>query len=272
MTLNVWLERHPYLQSVANLQLLVDATAAEVSIPRAGIPKWECYVEEFRTGIALLQSSTVAIDLEPAEKSLVSLTERLATKPLPHDLTEQIQILDSELNCEQDAPRRAVSWLLSQGSFVIKYPGLLQYIGWTVLARYLDSVVTAFNNWRDEEQWLRNYCPTCAASPAMAQLAGVDAEKRLRKLLCGRCGTLWRYRRTGCPFCENDDDHRLAVVAIEGEGGLRIDYCHACGGYLKTYAGEGKEHVLLADWTSAHLDVLARDRGMKRLAASLYEL
>ena len=105
----------------------------------------------------------------------------------------------------------------------------------------------------------------------MAQLVGID-EGRLRNLSCGHCGTLWRYRRTGCPFCENADEHRLTVVAIEGEGGLRIDYCEACGGYVKTYAGEGKECVLLADWTSAHLDVMARDRGMKRLAASLYEL
>jgi FdhE protein len=61
------------------------------------------------------------------------------------------------------------------------------------------------------------------------------------------------------------------VVAIEGEGGLRIDYCEACGGYLKTYAGEGKERVLLADWTSVHLDVMAGDRGLNRLATSLYE-
>lgn len=36
--------------------------------------------------------------------------------------------------------------------------------------------------------------------------------------------------------------------------------------------GEGSEGVLLADWTSLHLDVIARDRGLKRLAASLYEL
>jgi hypothetical protein len=27
-----------------------------------------------------------------------------------------------------------------------------------------------------------------------------------------------------------------------------------------------------ADWTSLHLDVIARDRGLKRLASSLYEL
>jgi FdhE protein len=59
---------------------------------------------------------------------------------------------------------------------------------------------------------------------------------------------------------------------VEGEGGLRIDYCEACRGYLKTYDGEGSENVLLADWTSLHLDVIACDRGLKRLAASLYTL
>lgn len=71
-------------------------------------------------------------------------------------------------------------------------------------------------------------------------------------------------------FCQSADDHRLAVVAIEGEAGLRIDYCEACGGYVKTYEGTGSESVLLADWTSFHLDVIASDRRRKRLPASLY--
>ena len=53
---------------------------------------------------------------------------------------------------------------------------------------------------------------------------------------------------------------------------LSIDYCESCRGYLKTYDGEGSENVLLADWTSIHLDIIAQDRGLKRLAASLYEL
>ena len=105
----------------------------------------------------------------------------------------------------------------------------------------------------------------------MAQLIGTDPG-RLRLLACGCCSTRWRYRRTGCPFCEPSDDHRLAVVAVDGEGGLRIDYCETCKGYLKTYNGEGSEGVLLGDWTSLHLDVIARERGLKRLAASLYEL
>jgi FdhE protein len=61
-------------------------------------------------------------------------------------------------------------------------------------------------------------------------------------------------------------------VAIEGEGGLRIDYCEACSGYVKTYEGQGSESVLLADWTSLHLDIIARDRGLNRYAGSLYQL
>ena len=62
----------------------------------------------------------------------------------------------------------------------------------------------------------------------------------MRLLSCGCCGTRWQYKRTGCPFCEADSQ-RLAAVAVEGEAGLRIDYCEACSGYLKTYDGQGDE-------------------------------
>jgi FdhE protein len=60
-------------------------------------------------------------------------------------------------------------------------------------------------------------------------------------------------------------------VAVEGEAGLRIDYCVSCSGYLKTYDGQGDEALLLSDWSSLHLDLIAHDRGLKRLAASLYD-
>ena len=50
--------------------------------------------------------------------------------------------------------------------------------------------------------------------------------------------------RAGCPFCDGMDEHRLTAVAVDGEGGLRIDYCEACGDYLKTYDGEGNESGL----------------------------
>ena len=52
---------------------------------------------------------------------------------------------------------------------------------------------------------------------------------------------------------------------------MRIDHCASCGGYIKTYDGLGNESLFLSDWSSLHLDLLAADRGLKRLAASLYE-
>jgi FdhE protein len=62
------------------------------------------------------------------------------------------------------------------------------------------------------------------------------------------------------------------VLSIEGEDALRIEYCQSCGGYLKTYVGQGREGLLLADWTTVHLDIIAGDRGLKRCAGSLYHL
>jgi FdhE protein len=256
---------------VADVHTLVEAAATEIGIPAAPIPDWEDYVGDFHAGVPLLQSSKVAIDLSRPEDAVLSLIEQLASSPLPGTLAQQCRVLEAELHRAAEAPGLAEAGVLSKNSFSPTHPGLFRYLGWAVLVRYLTPVVSAFDGWRNEERWLRNYCPTCGEPPAMAQLVGKDPG-RLRKLSCGRCTTRWRYRRTGCPFCDVQDDHRLAVVAVEGEGGLRIDYCETCGGYLKTYDGEGSESVLLADWTSIHLDLIARDRGLKRLAASLYDL
>lgn len=70
----------------------------------------------------------------------------------------------------------------------------------------------------------------------------------------------------------NEDDARLGILVVEEEKELRIDYCECCNGYIKTYNGSGSESLLLADWTSLHLDIIARDQGLNRLAASRYEM
>src|ERR1700757_4628557 len=271
MTLDTWLATHSYLQPLASLQKQVITAIGGISITSPPIPRWDDYAEDFHTGVPLLQSSRAGIDLEPAEGMITLLVEKLAAASLPSQLAEESKALDAELCHEKSALRRALVWLICDVTFPCSYPGLLRYLGWTALSQYLHPAVEAFGNWREEERWLRNYCPTCGSHPAMAQLAGKE-NGRQRFLLCGRCATRWCYRRSGCPFCESQNDHGLAILTIEGEAGLRIDYCESCSGYLKTYDGEGNENVLLADWTSIHLDVICQDRGLKRLAASLYEL
>ena len=265
-----WLAAHFYLQPVAQFCAQVDRAAAGVEAGTAAVPDWNDYAADFRDGVPLLQSSHAAPDLEPAGRWIVALAGRLAAQPLSGKQAEDAAALDAALRRERDAARRVVDWLLGDDAFVPASPGLLRYLGWTVLSRYLHPLVEAFARWRDDDRWLRNYCPTCGSAPAMAQLVGSDPGRR-RFLSCGRCGTRWQYKRTGCPFCEGDAQ-RLAVLAVEGQAGLRIDYCESCRGYLKTYDGQGDEALLLSDWTSLHLDLVAQDRGLKRLAASLYEL
>jgi FdhE protein len=268
-TLDAWLDAHGYLRSVAEFWALVDRTAAGLAIEGPDIPDWDVYRGDFVAGVPLIRSSDAAIDLEPAGTMIVSLVTALATAASAFGEPADLRALEAELVGDGAASRRVVDWLLGDEGFVPSAPGLLRYVGWIAMARYLSPLVAAFDRWRDEEKWLRNYCPTCGSPPAMAQLVGVDPG-RLRLLSCGCCGTRWRFGRTGCPFCEGDSQ-RLSALTVQGEGGLRIDHCSSCRGYIKTYDGQGNEPVLLSDWTSLHLDLVAQDRGLKRLATSLYD-
>ncbi len=270
MTQDTWVTSHPYLQPVASLHAQVRAETAGIAAGSSKMPPWEDYVSDFAAGVPLLRSSSVAIDYLPAEKILRSQVARLAANPM-RQVAHEIRILEAELHGELSEPHRVAAWLLGDDPFTSRSPGLLRYAGWTALSQYLRPLIDEFAKWRGEDRWLRSFCPTCGSPPAMAQLVGSDPGRQ-RFLVCGCCGAHWRYQRTKCPFCESQDDHRIFIMTVEGEGGLRIDYCESCRGYLKTYDGEGNEEVMLADWTSIHLDVVARDRGLRRLAASLFQL
>jgi FdhE protein len=234
MTPDSWLEAHPYLRPLADLSAEVERAAAALEISDVRIPDWNDYQQDFLTGVPLLASAGAGIDLEPGERMAGTLVEQLRANTSPEPI-----------------------------------PGLLRYASWTAIARYLGPLVTAFDGWRDDDKWMRRFCPTCGSPPAMGQLAGADPGRK-RLLSCGCCRTRWQFKRTGCPFCESDTQ-RLSSIAIDGEPSLRIDHCEACRGYLKTYNGQGEETLFLADWSSLHLDQIAHDRGLKRAAASLYD-
>ena len=271
LTPDAWLERHPYLRDVARFSSQVDASAAKrPAAADTPIPAFADHSDEYRAGVPLLQSSTVHVDLEPVGAMTASLVHDLATDSLGERPDGEVRELDRELQCDPEAPQRIARWLLGDDAWTPSSPGLLLYLGWTAAARHLRPVIAAFSSWRDEERWMRSYCPVCGAPPAMAQLVGKDPGRR-RLLSCGRCRARWQFSRTACPFCAADAQ-KTSSLTIEREGGLRLDHCESCRAYLKTYDGEGNEALLLADWSSLHLDVLARDRGWKRAAASLYEL
>jgi FdhE protein len=270
LTRDGWLEAHPYLRPIGEFSARVERATSELVPESASIPNWDDYRDEYLVGIPLLHSAEAPIDLEPAGSSVQSLVQWMASSAPAGKRAEEAAALDAEFRRWPDSSRRIVAWLLGDDAWAPPASGLLRYLGWTALSRFLRPVVDAFGRWRDDERWLRKYCPTCGSGPAMAQMIGKDAARR-RLLVCGRCSTSWAYKRTQCPFCENDSD-RVAIVAIEGEAGLRIDHCVSCRAYLKTYDGEQEQGLLLSDWSSLHLDLIARDRGLSRSAVSLYAL
>jgi FdhE protein len=272
MNLETWLAAHSYLRPLARLTARIEEAADGAGIPPAAVPDWETYAAEFHDGVPLLTSSASPVDTEAAGAAVVALVERLAAgRPADAPLTD-IALLATDLRLKGHDHRLVTEWLLGQGGddFVSCDTGLLRYVGWSALARHLAPVRDAFGIWRADKSWLRGYCPMCGSAPSMAQLIGVE-DARARLLVCGMCRSRWPYVRTACPFCESDQQKQTVFVA-EGEAGLRIDYCAACLGYLKTYAGQTEEPFLLSDWTSVHLDFAARDRGLKRAAGSLYDL
>jgi FdhE protein len=276
-----WLEAHPYLRPLAEVcarvRRALDEIGTETPVLEPTAPAFESHRGDFLAGVPLLQSEPPLLSLEPAGRLTSALVAKLAGDS--GTLAAESRALDEQLRREPDAPRRVAEWLLGDESLVPVSAGLLRFLGWTAAARSLAPATAAFGVWRGaatgtggelDERWLRRYCPLCGSPPAMAQLVGADAGRK-RLLACGACGSRWGYKRTKCPFCEADAE-RLSSMSAEGESGLRIDSCGSCHGYLKTYDGQGNEALLLADWTSLHLDLLAQDRGLKRMAASLYEL
>jgi FdhE protein len=222
-------DAHPYLRPVAELCARIERAAAGVDVQPSRLPDWDAYRPDFEKGIPLLRSPRAAVDLEPAGKMTRELAERVGADPADEDMAEEASDLADALRGRPGADRLVADWLLGDAELDTSAPGLLRYLGWTAMSRYLAPLVRAFGEWRDEEKWHRKECPTCGSAPAMGQLVGVDPGRQ-RFLCCGRCGTRWRYRRTLCPFCENDAQ-RISVLAIEGEGRLRIDHCGACKGY-----------------------------------------
>jgi FdhE protein len=269
MTSTDWIRSHGFLAPLARVRGYIDEAvaqaAAEVPVPE----DFDRYAEDFGDGIPLLQSSQ-PVDLEPAGESIIAALAILSTDAPDVALKRDAMTQTLQLQHDRISQAQVVDWLLGDEIWDPARAGLLRSVGWLTLSRSMRPLVQSFAKWRNEDRWLRRYCPTCGSLPAMAQLVGVDPGRQ-RFMSCGRCQTQWRYGRTSCPYCETQS-HRLTSVGIDGERGLRIDYCESCRGYLKTYNGQGDESVLLADWTSLHLDLVARERGLKRMATSLYDI
>lgn len=116
----------------------------------------------------------------------------------------------------------------------------------------------------DNTFWQEGRCPVCNSTPS---IASIDNDGR-RHLYCSFCETTGHYKRIGCPACLNDDSSKMNIITAEGEDGFRIDICDACNSYLKTVEFRILHDLNpeVADLISLPLDIIAQDKGYRRLS------
>lgn len=267
-----WIAQHPFLEGVAAFHDAVEAAVAKAALPAVPAPAGDGWKEDLAKGLPLLLSEKAGLATAPAlAEAVAKLAFELARSPLPEGLKEKAAALKDHL--AQPAARAAlVAALIGDGEPPTDVdPGFARFVAWTAMAHALSPALRALEGVRDDDAWNAGSCPTCGSGPAMSQLVPNEVGRK-RVLACGQCRTRWTYRRIACAHCGNHDATKLAVMELEGEPALRLDVCEECKGYVKTYTETGEEPLMLADWSSLHLDVLAKEKGYERKGASLYEL
>ncbi len=147
-----------------------------------------------------------------------------------------------------------------QKTQAMEKPDLLDLAIEQALMPYLEHTARQVMPYLDTKKWLRGNCPCCGADSNFAYL---DAEG-IRILVCSRCRYQWRYRRTGCPYCNNTDPKSLRFFPAGEKKSHRLYVCDSCKRYLKALDQRvtGTAVDLTAEpiltWS---LDRLAREKG-----------
>jgi FdhE protein len=120
--------------------------------------------------------------------------------------------------------------------------------------------------------WRKGYCPVCGSFPVLSYLKGTEGQ---RWLVCGCCSHEWRFARTQCPFCENEDSKESELCFVEDRAYERAEMCNQCKRYLagidlRKYPYEFIPEVAVAG--TMYLDVLAQEKGFLPMADSAWTL
>ncbi|MFT3914996.1 MAG: formate dehydrogenase accessory protein FdhE [Anaeromyxobacteraceae bacterium] len=122
-------------------------------------------------------------------------------------------------------------------------------------------------------------CPVCGQPPAVGV---VQADDKLRHLLCGVCGTEWHKTRLQCVLCASGAkvtylglrpaEEGSPEPAPDGEDPARAEACEPCEAYLKLLYREKAPGLepLADDLASIALDLLVAERGLLRIGRNPY--
>lgn len=136
----------------------------------------------------------------------------------------------------------------------------------------LESWLTGAREHLAGAEWGRGVCPFCGAPPGFIDVV----EGGHRRLACHFCGGDWNFAKLRCPLCGVEGTEALYRLRAEGpDEGYVVSGCRSCRGYLKELDRRERWNggaALLEDWSTPHLDVVARRQGYRKPLPSLLDL
>lgn len=223
-------------------------------------------------GFPLVNKGDLKLDMVSAVTLFKGLSEVLkGNKKVSRDVAKiEQKIGGKELDLEELLKKVAAGngeYIISQADSLDLKADILSFLTENALRPIFEAYARKLEGHVDQEHWWRAYCPICGSEPVMAEL--VDKEKK-RFLICSCCGYAWRFKRTQCPFCENEERRQFKFFFGDKEQkACRVETCQKCKKYIKTVDTEeldGEFIPIVEDVGTLYLDVIARKEGYSRKA------
>ena len=264
LTMQQYIENHPYLAETINLRAGIENILAE-RVEKVTLIDINAVKDLVKDGKPLLQQKKPQeLVVKSAALWLSEVVEPLKKLAMPEPMKDALTALADKAKELSVAEKETAFRLLltQQDEKLAELLGKLQLnetlfrtIGWAIIDALIPDELKNSDLW-ESVHWARNYCPVCGRPPVIAQLRK-EKQGRARFFSCDGCHTAWQHKRVGCVYCGNDDLKEMHILEIEGEPSMRLDVCDKCHTYLKTYDGEGLENIYLKDYATLHLDLLA---------------
>lgn len=260
-----WLEKRPYLEEVAAFALSCEQVLNGGKVISELPENLDNVKEELGQAVPLLLSQA-DFKIEGAVCENLLMLEALKDEiSLPEDTKKQAEKLK---NISSDDAKILVKAVISGDEEKLLQIAeknnmkvdMLKYFVWVSIKKAVSGIKEQLEKWLHENNYNAGNCPVCGNHASTAFFKHTK-RGRQRFLHCDHCGTEWAFKRIGCPYCDNIDQKKMSIKDSQDETDMRIDLCHKCMSYIKTYIGENDNSVGKEGWASIHLDILMEETG-----------
>jgi FdhE protein len=223
--------------------------------------------ELFRQGVPLATKESFRMSGAQAKAAGRRLGPSIG-KGFPKIAAEVISIVDA-LNREAFAIEAAVAAVLAHqdqkvhemAQSIEVNPQVLSFVLGRLLKPYAEKRAEWMAPACRHQDWTKGYCPMCGSWPALSFLKEKEGQRWLK---CSFCAQEWRFMRTACPFCGNEDHEQLELLFSEDRKTERVETCSRCKRYivgidLRDRLDEPVMEVI--PLALVYLDILAQEQG-----------